>query len=71
MAKQTLREQYKETLISNGWIQSSNQTSKKYITMEKVGMSGKLFLGKSGGMRFGRIVSKSISVVNKKRFLGV
>ena len=65
MTKKTLREQYKETLISKGWSVATKQTSSKYLTMTKESFNHDVYLGRAGAIRWGRIPSKSYSMNDK------
>ncbi len=69
MAKQTLKEQYRTALIKKGWKVCAKQASRKYLALEHIDKEGKMFLGKAGAVRFGRVATQSYPVANKKQLL--
>ena len=52
----TLRERYEEGLITLGYTKDENAPTRKYIVYKKEGRQN-IYLGKSGAVRVGRIVS--------------
>lgn len=70
MSKITLREKNLAVLKHLGYIRDMGNRSSKYVKMVKEGKPT-YWVGSHGGLRFGRIASKSIGTTDlqKKRFL--
>lgn len=60
MAKKTKQQQNLETLTSMGWRVTETRSS-KYIALQHHMMIGKVFLGKAGAVRVGRVASNTAS----------
>jgi hypothetical protein len=62
MSKITKKQQAFDFLTSKGWSENTNARTTKYLVMSKPGIEYNYYLGKSGAVRRGRIVSASVSV---------
>lgn len=52
-------------LISKGWIEVVNQSSRNYRTFMKPDILNHYYVGHQGGVRYGRIRKESISITHR------
>lgn len=62
----TQRECLAQAMKDNGYVQVASKSS-KYLTFTKEGGARNYFIGKSGGLRFGRTTTESTSVLESVR----
>lgn len=73
MATKTQRELLQAALEARGWEIDRQRTTGKYVAMRPVAPEKpetgerRYFIGKSGGLRFGRIISSSFSAMENTR----
>lgn len=62
MARKTIQMKLKAALKARGFVEDTNNRSRKYIAMRKPGSETTYFLGRGGALRAGRVASQSASI---------
>jgi hypothetical protein len=69
--KRTMHDHFRDALVAKGWTTDYTSATKKYTVMTKPGVAYKLFIGKSGALRYGKnsTTSRPLPDKGKKKLL--